>query len=55
VACASINIPVSCTIEISWTENVIGANAQEAAVAAANAGNTTLAIQNPTYTLYVVP
>jgi len=55
VTCAPAAIPVSCTIQISWTENVVGANAQTAAVAAATAGSTTVALQNPTYTLYVVP
>jgi type IV pilus assembly protein PilV len=44
-------VPLSCTINIQWSENVVAINAQEAA---AQAG-ATAAIQKPSYTLYVQP
>jgi type IV pilus assembly protein PilV len=43
--------PVSCTINITWNENAVAINKQEAAAAA----GATAAIQNPSYTLYVQP
>ncbi len=42
--------PLSCTIQISWVENAVAVNAQEA-----TASSTTEAFQTPTYTLYVEP
>ena len=44
--------PVTCTINIQWTENAIAINNQEAQALAAG---PTAAIQNPSYTLYVQP
>jgi type IV pilus assembly protein PilV len=43
--------PVSCLITISWSENAVAMNSQEAA--AETAGQATM--QNPTYMLYVEP
>ncbi len=42
--------PLSCTILISWSENAVAINSQEA-----TASTTTEAFQTPTYTLYVEP
>lgn len=42
--------PISCTITITWNENAVAANAQEAAAA-----NPTAAFESPSYTLYVQP
>jgi type IV pilus assembly protein PilV len=42
--------PLSCTILISWTENAVAVNSQEA-----TATTTAEAFQIPTYTLYVEP
>ena len=51
VARAGQVTPVSCLITISWPENAVAMNSQEAtAEAAAPATN-----QNPTYVLYVEP
>jgi type IV pilus assembly protein PilV len=49
VACHNSNSPVDCTIVISWTENAVALNSQEANVAAANAAVPV------SFTLYVVP
>ncbi len=38
--------PVTCTIQIQWTENAVAANAQQANIGA---------LQTPTYVLYVQP
>jgi type IV pilus assembly protein PilV len=46
--------PVNCTITITWIENDVAANKQEAAAAQAAAGNPAL-LQQPSYTLYVQP
>ena len=48
IAC-SIVTPVTCNINISWTESAVATNAQEAAAA------QTAAFQKPSYTLYVEP
>jgi type IV pilus assembly protein PilV len=50
IACGTLT-PLSCTITISWSENAVAINKQEAAAEAA--GQATL--QNPVYTLYVAP
>jgi len=50
VACGTLT-PVSCTITISWAENAVAVNAQEATAEAAAQAT----MQNPTYTLYVEP
>jgi len=57
VTCTNTIIPVSCTIQIQWTETMIGANSQESQVATSNQGgaNAGQAITHPTYELYVVP
>ncbi len=56
VVCSLANTPLSCTIQISWTENAVAINQQEAVVAQQNAQNNQVAsFQNPTYTLYVEP
>jgi len=56
IDCNATDIPVDCTIIITWTENAVSANSNEATAAANNAASgTTAAILQPTYTLYVVP
>jgi type IV pilus assembly protein PilV len=48
--------PVTCTVNIQWTENQVAANTQEAQAAnAAAAAGTTAALQLPSYTLYIEP
>jgi type IV pilus assembly protein PilV len=52
--------PTSCTIQIEWTENIVGANSQEAVVATANVAsganaNAQQKLSHPTYVLYVTP
>jgi hypothetical protein len=55
IACGAVT-PISCTVTISWSENTVAVNAQEATAAAAAITNgTTAAIQVPTYMLYVEP
>lgn len=59
IACvnpAPVNTPVTCTVTISWTENQVALNSQEAAAAnAAVASNNPAALQLPSYTLYIEP
>ena len=43
--------PLSCTIQISWQENVVGTNNAAAAAASSGAG----LLNSPQYTLYVEP
>jgi type IV pilus assembly protein PilV len=50
VLCTTV-VPLSCTITITWSENVVSVNAQEAQGAAANG----TALQKPSYNLYVEP
>jgi len=48
--------PVNCIITITWTENQVAINSQEAAASnAAIAAGTPAAMQLPSYTLYVQP
>ncbi|HSY07182.1 MAG TPA: type IV pilus modification protein PilV [Steroidobacteraceae bacterium] len=48
--------PVTCTVTITWSENQVALNSQEAAAAnAAAAANTPAALQLPSYTLYIEP
>jgi type IV pilus assembly protein PilV len=56
VACGT-GTPVSCTINVVWSENAVAVNAQEASAAAsaASASNTVNAFEYPSYTLYVQP
>jgi type IV pilus assembly protein PilV len=49
VSCSPVNTVVTCNITISWTENTVAANSQEAAQGAPSA------FQNQTYTLVVEP
>jgi hypothetical protein len=47
-----INVPISCTIQIAWTEQAVSMTAQEAAQqAAGNVGQ----FESPGYELYVEP
>jgi len=58
VTCNGTNAPTpaDCSINIVWTEGLVAADANQGTVAAANAAaGTYAAIQQPTYTLYVVP
>jgi type IV pilus assembly protein PilV len=59
IACvnpAPVNTPVTCTVTITWSENQVALNSQEAAAAnAAVASNTPAALQLPSYTLYIEP
>ncbi|HEX9139121.1 MAG TPA: type IV pilus modification protein PilV [Steroidobacteraceae bacterium] len=56
VTCPLAVNPILCSIQISWTENVVAVNSQESAAAAANiAAATPAGVQTPTYTLYVQP
>lgn len=48
---AASTAPVTCTVNIQWSENQVALNTQEAA--AANAGPS--ALQLPSYTLYIEP
>lgn len=48
ISCGVVT-PVSCSINITWTESAVAINTQEAA-----AGQSA-ALQNPSYTLYVEP
>jgi type IV pilus assembly protein PilV len=52
IACGNVT-PITCTIQITWLENVVAVNAQEAVQQSKNP--TTAAMQNPQYTLYVQP
>jgi type IV pilus assembly protein PilV len=53
ISCPTVaNAPVSCTIQISWTEKAVSMTAQEASQqAAGNSGQ----FETPTYLLYVEP
>jgi type IV pilus assembly protein PilV len=56
IACITLNVPVNCTITLTWTENEVAINSQEAAAAkAALVAGTPAALQLPSYTLYVQP
>jgi type IV pilus assembly protein PilV len=50
IACGNVT-PLSCNIVISWSENAVAVNAQQATAAAAAAS----VLQNPTYSLFVEP
>jgi type IV pilus assembly protein PilV len=55
VTCGNVT-PVSCIINIVWSENAVAINTQSAAQQAANeAANVNAAFENPSYTLYVEP
>jgi type IV pilus assembly protein PilV len=56
ITCTRGVTPVNCIITITWLENQVGVNSQEAAAAkAALAAGTPAALQLPSYTLYVEP
>jgi type IV pilus assembly protein PilV len=59
ITCASPpppQTPVTCTVTITWSENQVALNSQEAAAAnAAVAANSPAALQLPSYTLYIEP
>jgi hypothetical protein len=47
---------VTCTVTITWTENLVAVNTQEATAAnQAVAANSPAALQLPSYTLYIEP
>ncbi len=56
ISCGTAS-PVSCTINITWGENSVAANQQEAAAKAAAAltANPNMQFETPSYTLYVQP
>jgi type IV pilus assembly protein PilV len=45
----AVNVPTSCTIQISWSEHAVGMTQQAVQCAGANC------FENPSYTLYVEP
>jgi type IV pilus assembly protein PilV len=51
INCGTVT-PVSCIINITWSENAVAINAQEAA---AQAANPKAGFESPSYTLYVEP
>lgn len=55
ISCPAANIPVSCTILITWTERAVGINAQETAAAPTACTSAGTNFQLPCYTLYVEP
>jgi len=56
ITCATATLPVTCTIQVQWTENSVAVNSTASTAAATNALNgNTAAFQTPTYTLYVEP
>ena len=56
ITCATLLVPVTCTVTITWTENAVALNTQEAAASnAAIAANSPAALQLPSYTLYIQP
>jgi len=56
ITCSNVvNVPVTCTIQISWTERAIAINAQEATTANTVPAANASAFNNPTYTLVIEP
>jgi type IV pilus assembly protein PilV len=56
----AVNVPISCTIQITWSEKAVAVNQQEASVSAAacaaqGAGAAGFCFENPIYQLYVEP
>jgi type IV pilus assembly protein PilV len=47
--------PVSCTVQITWTERVVALNSQEATAQTNAVANGQSSVQAPTYTLFVEP
>ncbi len=54
ITCSVATPPLSCTIQITWVENVTSINSSSAAAAAAN-GSAAVSLNQPQYTLYVEP
>jgi type IV pilus assembly protein PilV len=50
ITCPTMTVPPTCTIQITWNENVVSMNKQSAAVT-----STTANFRLPTYVLYVQP
>jgi len=55
INCQPLPAPLTCTIQISWSEKAVGINNQEAQNEAANEAAGGPGFDNPTYTLYVEP
>jgi type IV pilus assembly protein PilV len=56
ITCTQGVVPVNCVVTITWTENQVALNTQEAAASnAAVAAGTPAALQLPSYTLYIQP
>jgi type IV pilus assembly protein PilV len=55
IACSIATAPLSCTIQITWVENVTSINTSSAATAAANNSAQAVTLNQPQYTLYVEP
>jgi type IV pilus assembly protein PilV len=51
ITCSNATTPVSCTIQITWSEKTVAINTQEQA----QASSASVDINNPQYTLYVEP
>ncbi len=50
ISCPILNVPMSCSIKITWTESAVALNKQEVTSA-----STTALFRTPDYTLYVQP
>ena len=46
ITCSQANFPVTCTIQLQWTENGVAVNAQQTQMSS---------LVTPTYVLYVQP
>jgi type IV pilus assembly protein PilV len=55
ISCSVATPPLSCTIQITWVENVASINASSSAAAAANNSSAAISLNQPQYTLYVEP
>lgn len=55
ISCPAANIPVSCTILITWTEKAVAVNKQETAAPPTTCASAGTNFQLPCYTLYVEP
>jgi type IV pilus assembly protein PilV len=50
ITCSTTGFPVTCTIQIQWTENVVAGNSAQTQINQLQGG-----VQTPTYTLFVQP
>jgi type IV pilus assembly protein PilV len=55
VACNNADLPVDCTIQISWNENAVALTTQQAANSVATGVATGVSTTAVSYSLYVVP